>query len=445
MNVLVIAAGGLHLGYVGCYGNDWVGTPTLDRLAAEGVVFDQHYADCPSAAGARRAWRTGRYGLPCAGSGGRPPPEASDDLLTQLGDRGITTCLVVDPGRSVPGEFTAGWGKVALVPPACGEGTALERALEAMAGALDSCAGPGPWLLWLELPFLTPPWEVPEDFLERFFDDRPEAPDVDGDVPEEEHTPLSPWCDPTPGPLERTDEGAVRRLQNSYGAAVAYLDAGLDSLLDDLQQRGWTGDLMICFTADRGLALGEHGIVGEYRPWLHDELIHVPLIVRLPAAAEAGRRVPVLTQSVDLMPTLLDAFGLPIPMSVHGHSLLPLMRGEAERVRTYACAGLQVGDGIEWALRTPEWAYLLPERTAAGDPPRLPQLYVKPEDRWEVNNVVQHHLELAGHLQYTLGQFVKATGQPGPGLLPVLRDIEAETTAAEPATERHSIEDQTET
>src|SRR5262249_37107484 len=47
MKILVVEVSGLHLGFVGCYGNDWVATPNLDRLAAEGIVFAQHLADCP--------------------------------------------------------------------------------------------------------------------------------------------------------------------------------------------------------------------------------------------------------------------------------------------------------------------------------------------------------------------------------------------------------------
>ena len=53
MKILVIEAAALHAGFLGCYGNDWVATPNLDRLAAEGVVFDQHLADCPELAPGR--------------------------------------------------------------------------------------------------------------------------------------------------------------------------------------------------------------------------------------------------------------------------------------------------------------------------------------------------------------------------------------------------------
>src|SRR5260370_1450940 len=53
MKFLAIVASGLPLGYVGCYGNEWIATPTLDRLAAEGIVFDQHFADHPDIEPAR--------------------------------------------------------------------------------------------------------------------------------------------------------------------------------------------------------------------------------------------------------------------------------------------------------------------------------------------------------------------------------------------------------
>ena len=52
MKVLVLAARGLQAAYVGCYGNPWIATPNLDALAAEGVVFDRHFADRADAAGA---------------------------------------------------------------------------------------------------------------------------------------------------------------------------------------------------------------------------------------------------------------------------------------------------------------------------------------------------------------------------------------------------------
>ena len=75
MKAILIAAHGWHAGWLGPYGNEWVQTPALDRLAAEGVVFDSHVADEPTAAGFRRALAAGRYaGAADAAACARPSP-----------------------------------------------------------------------------------------------------------------------------------------------------------------------------------------------------------------------------------------------------------------------------------------------------------------------------------------------------------------------------------
>lgn len=401
MKVLVIDAGTLHTGYLGCYGNEWVETPHLDRLAAEGVVFDQHYADCPGAEGDSRTCRTGRFDFPMPGFDAKPQAAEIPSLPRLLAAHRIGNWLVS--------------------PAEAGPATLLDGAVDAALAMLPRLADRADALLWLDLPPQVPPWQVPEEFLERYF----------AEGPEEEAEPLAPWADPPAGPLDPADETDRERLQNTYAAAVTYLDAQVGRLLEALDDTAWGGEALVCFTADRGLALGEHGVVGACRPWLHEEVLHLPLIVRLPGRAEAGRRVFGLTQPGDLYATLLEAFGLPVPDAVHGRSVWPLLRGQSEEVRAYACGGLEVGGAIEWALRTPEWGFILPVSSAAEDRSNNPQLYVKPDDRWEVNNVVQHHLDLAEYLEQTLRGFVEAGRRPGPLEPPPLRDVEAEKAEVE--------------
>jgi arylsulfatase A-like enzyme len=422
MKVLVVTARGLQAGALGCYGNQWVETPALDALAAGGVVFDQHFADRADAEGARRAWRCGRYQLP--GAPGPPPAAAEgDDLLGALRAHGIHTRLILDASRPAPPDFEAGWDVVERVDPPADEGMPLDAVLDAARAALGQLAGRDGWLLWVDMATPLPPWDVPEDFLAPYFHGEP-ADEEEEDV----GVPLTPLREVEAGPLDPGDDTLFLRLHSTYAAAVTYLDAGIGELLGALHNLDGGDEVLVLVTADCGQALGEHGGVGVVRPWLHDEVLHLPLIVRLPGAAEAGRRVSALTQAVDLAPTLADVFGLPLP-AAHGHNLLPLVYGEAEQVRPYACAGLEAGGAIDWALRTPAWAFLLPAQAPPDGPPRGGQLYVKPDDRWEVNDVVQHHLELAGHLEQTLRDFVAATCRPGPLQAPVLRDVEAEAAA----------------
>src|SRR5205085_123087 len=112
--------------------------------------------------------------------------------------------------------------------------------------------------------------------------------------------------------------------------------------------------------------------------------------------------------------------------AVHGASLLPLAKGQRTQIREYACVGLGEGDTVEWALRSPHWAFLLPRSSPSAESPAEAELYVKPDDRWEVNNVRHHHVELTERLQQTLQGFAEATHRSGPLQPPKLPDLELE-------------------
>jgi arylsulfatase A-like enzyme len=421
MKAIVVIARGLQLGALGCYGNQWIDTPALDTLAADGVVFDQHFADNADPAEVRRGWRSGRYHLPGAVSAA--PTEPRPDLLAVLRQQGIHTCLVIDDSRPSSSEFAEGWDEVQRVSTV-EEEMPLEATLEAVGAALERLERRDNWLLWIDLATLLPPWNVPTEFLEAYFTEEPSEEDdeefeeVESEE-EEESEPLTPLTEAPVGLIDRDDDYLFLSLQTSYAAAVSYVDSGLGRLLEALAGLEGGDDILLIVTTDTGQNVGEHGLVGAIRPWLHEALIHLPLLLRLPGAAEAGRRIASLTQAVDLAPTLADWFQAPLP-ELHGHSLLPLARGEVESVRPYACTALQVGEAIEYALRSPEWAFLLPVKLSAEDEGRPTQLYVKPDDRWEVNNVLQHHLEFAEQLERTLRDFVTATCQPGSLQVPPL-------------------------
>jgi arylsulfatase A-like enzyme len=251
------------------------------------------------------------------------------------------------------------------------------------------------------------PAEIQDAYFSEATDEEEEESDEDDQT--EESEPLTPISDVTTGQIDREDDYLYLSLQTSYAAAVSYVDAAIGQLLEALDGLEGGDDILLILTTDTGQNLGEHGIVGMCLPWLHDELIHLPLLLRVPGV-EAGRRVYALTQAVDLAPTIADWFQAPLD-GFQGRSLLPLVRGEAESIRPFACAALQIADALEYALRTPEWAFLLPVNPGADDADRSPQLYVKPDDRWEVNNVLQHHLELAEQLERALRAFVAGTGQ----------------------------------
>jgi len=428
MKVLVIVARGVQASLVGCYGNHWVTTPALDRLAARGVVFDACFADAAGPDGTRRSWRTGRMHLPVPGVSVESPAPA--DLLAQLRAADVPTMLIHDVSRPLPDAFLDGWSATVEVAPE-GDEAPLELALEGAAEVLEALRDEADALVWLDLPVVLPPWDVPADFVAALFeeeeveeteeaeetedDEADEADEADEEFyDDEDEAPPEFVAAPALGPIDAADDHLAASLRTSCGVAVNYLDAALEQLFELLDGIDPKREMAVVFTSDHGLPLGEHGVVGVAGALPHEELLHLPLIVRLPGEAQAGRRVPDLCQPIDLAATLLDLFGLGLP-EAHGHSLLPLARGEGSATRPYLLSGVRTDGGAVWSLRTPAWSFVLGETG---------RLFLQPEDAWEANDVRQHHLDLAERIERTLRDAVTASRQPGPLVLPALPEDE---------------------
>lgn len=373
MRTTLLAVHGLTPARLGCYGDEQWPTVHLDRFCQESVVFDQHFADVPSVAGARAALLYGRHPFPAC------PPAIDADLRALLRAQGIPSFLVTDQ----PDGFSAGWHDVFAD---------VDSALAALA---DHERG----LLILEESLL-PPWSVPDDILATILE-------------EDDESNVDPCLQPAAGFLAPDDELEFQSLQLTAAAVIRDWDERFAMLLAVLLEQSWFDDSCLIVTAGRGQALGEHGVCGDFRPRLHEELVHLPLLVRLPRGEQGGRRVFHLTQTIDLAPTILALQGLPAPDSWHGHSLLPLCRGGGA-LREYACCGLQIGAATEYALRTPDAVVIVPESAPANDPPRGPMFFVKPDDRWEVNDLRQSNLDRAEALEKSLCAYVAASAQPGP-------------------------------
>jgi hypothetical protein len=402
MKLCVIVARGLGAAHTGPYGNRWIDTPALNALAAESLVFDVHLAAHPDAGSTRSAWRTGRHVFV-------PPAADAPDLLAVLHQGGVHTTLVVDTTRPTIEPFTAGWDEVRRVE---GLAAVVEQGRQALA-KLAAATGPG--LVWLELASLLPPWQVADEFVDPYFAPPPPEEDEEQDEEEEEEDdtreldeyeeeePLGPIFDPPTGAIDPEDDELYLAIQTTFAAAVSQQDAALAELLDGLPD-----DVAVLFTADHGQTLGEHGVVGPVHPFLHAEVVHVPLILRL-AGVVTRRRAAELTLSIDLGPTVADLLGTTLP-GAHGRSVLPLTQRQGAPWRVYGCLGMRVGDEVEWALWTADRALRVP--IAGRDGQR--RLYVKPDDRCEVNDVRHHYLEEAEGLERTLRAYVEAAARPGP-------------------------------
>ncbi|MCZ2342535.1 MAG: sulfatase-like hydrolase/transferase [Bacteroidales bacterium] len=429
MHAVVITLHGCPLAAFGAYGNEWIVTPHLDRLAAESVVFDQHISDCPDPVAARRTWRTGQLAQPPAAVRNRPTP----DLLTLLTSAGVESVLVIQtrPENLPTDEFQLGWSRVLTISPddpdaLCGTLTALLPELQQRSA----------FLLWLELDRLLPPWDVPQEVFQLYIadllddeatndtaddqqneyadehdDDSSDGEegedalssdeDSEDDAEEEAEPatppePVQPWTQPPVGWFDRDDLPSWELLHRSFAAVVSGFDAELGRVFDLFREHGLDTTAHWILTTDFGYPLGEHGMIGRHRPWLHEELIHLPLLMRLANAHQAGTRVSALTQPMDLLPTLARIWAVPVPDGGEvAVDWLALADDPNAGTRTEALTVLTLGSASEVALRTVDRALLLPLATDPEDDPREPQLYEKPADRWEVNNIRQQDLDRA--------------------------------------------------
>jgi arylsulfatase A-like enzyme len=116
-----------------------------------------------------------------------------------------------------------------------------------------------------------------------------------------------------------------QRFMQDYLACVQGVDDGVGRLLDELDGAGLAADTIVIYSADNGWYLGDLGLYDKR--FMYEPGLRVPLIARGPGI-EAGLTPDEFVANIDLAPTFLDLAGLPIPASMQGRSLAPLLRGE---------------------------------------------------------------------------------------------------------------------
>ena len=127
-------------------------------------------------------------------------------------------------------------------------------------------------------------------------------------------------------PFPRT-EYAVRVNRQEYYAIISHMDTQIGRILDALEETGQADNTVVIFTADHGLAVGQHGLMGKQN--MYDHSVRAPLMIRGPGIPKDARiRTPVYLQ--DVMPTALELAGAEIPGHVRFRSLLPLLDGRRD-------------------------------------------------------------------------------------------------------------------
>lgn len=460
MNVVFIEVDDLTQKWVGAFGAKHIQTPAIDKLAREGVRFQNAVAQGTMCAPSRNSLITGLYprniGLYANGmlrqlpngiwafpqalqdsgfhtaylgkSHLRPPLGGVDRKTDYRKNAAMIANLGFDESSSYPGravvmrsalqmkEKKKGWKhggdiyadylydkglidrfisdkkKVSTLEP----DDYLDGYIRNDASKwISNYDGDKPFFLWVNFSAPHGPYDAPGDWIQKYSpkDTPPLIVDKDkSDIPD---VMLShKW---TKG------KAATGEQRAEYAGMISYLDSQVGQVVKTLDEQGLRENTMIVFFSDQGVMEGDHGLAHKYT--LYDEIILPSLIVTMPGASQ-GTVVTQPAELLDLVPTVMDAAGVPDASRGpdNGYSLLPLLQGTGPFDRQAAYAELY--DAV--AMVTDSWKYI---ESSQGN-----VLFDRRNDPDELRNVITENpkiaTDLAGRMQ---------TWRDGPGgtVLPV--------------------------
>jgi arylsulfatase A-like enzyme len=282
--------------YVQPYGHP-VPTPNIQRLADQGVLFRQAFCAAPTCSASRACLLTGQYGHNNGMLGlahrGWSLNDYRQHIVHPLHQAGYHSVLIGEQHIAKRPDVI-GFDRVVKIP--------TTHVSSVAPVASETLRGELPQPFFLSVGF----FETHRDWLEP-----PSLRDALYSLP--------------PSNLPDTQE--TRRDMAAYRASARSLDQGVGTVLDALDASGMAENTLIVFTTDHGLAFP------GAKATLFDRGLGVMLILRGPGGFSGGRVIDALVSHLDVYPTLCEIAGIERPSFLQGESLLPLVRGEAERVR----------------------------------------------------------------------------------------------------------------
>jgi arylsulfatase A-like enzyme/Tfp pilus assembly protein PilF len=367
-NVLLITIDTVRADHVGAYGYSRAATPTLDRLAREGIRFDDATSQAPLTGPAHAALLTGQYParLSVRDNATTPLPQDARTLAELFKAKGYRTGGFV--GAFILGPeygFGKGFDAFDATFAQFNAGTKLQA--QRQGGEVVDAAvkwlrgGTQPFFAWIHLYDAHTPYDPPPPFRTRFA------------------TAL-------------------------YDGEIAYVDSCIAKILAALEERGQLDRTAVAVVADHGEGLGDHG-EAEHGLFLYDSVLRVPWILRLPNRDMAGSVVATQVRSIDVAPTLASIAAVPMP-KVDGVNVMPYVRGSAPRDPAPSYAETyypkwHFGWSELKSVRVGDWKYI--------DAPK-PELYDLRNDTAERRNAIESRGTLAGGLSNELNRMIGGVG-----------------------------------
>ncbi len=299
-SVLLISLDTTRADRLGCYGHAAARTPHLDRLAADGALFEQCTTSAPITLTSHASVFTGlqpyAHGVRLNGSYRLGPEHTT--LAESLATAGRRThaqvaAMVLNAGYGLSQGFES-YNDLSERPAADGDDAQVELRASAVSDEAVRWlrdVGGAPFFLFLH-----------------YFD------------------PHYPYA----APKEFADA-----ISDPYDAEIAYADQQVGRVLAALRELGREADTLVIVFADHGEGLGEHS-EPTHGSFLYDTTLQVPLLMRLPGVIPPGRRIAAQSRLIDVAPTVLGLLGLPPLPNAHGIDLRPMLVGDTADMRLAA-------------------------------------------------------------------------------------------------------------
>ncbi len=324
-SVVLLTMDGINVSHLGAYGYGRDNTPNLDRLAREGVLFLRAYSTSAWTSPGLVSTITGLYPtVHGVAARGKSIPDGITTLPRALARNGYQS-----PGLSyllsIPNYANLGFS-----PTPTGLGADPDDADDKILRLWLDSRPQEPFFLWYHYAISHLPYQPPEPWRRLFY----RKGEADTEFVRKVQT--QPVYRKSQKEADVT-HGERMAVEDLYDAELAYQDHLLGKTLDYMRKLGLPDRVLLIITADHGEEILEHGFVGHASTslagTLHNELTHIPLIMRFPGGRYRGLRINQAVSQVDIMPTILDFLGIKHPSDLQGLSLMPLIRGEKTTTR----------------------------------------------------------------------------------------------------------------
>jgi len=302
VNVLLISIDTLRPDRLGCYGHDRETSPTIDAVAAGGVLFEDVTSAAPWTLPAHTSMLTGLYPRSHGVRGHNDKLAATTrSLATRLHDVGYSTMAVINSHNlSKRYGLNQGFDRFLYLLEEDEDNVIVDRGPQIVDLGLDFLRNRDdrPFFLFLHFYDVHSDFNPSPEYRQRF--ERPYSGDIDGTTAQLGELRASG------GLLTEAD---ANHLLDLYDAEIRQLDDQLARLFNYLDHAGLAANTLVVVTSDHGEAFGEHGTVLHGQTH-YEELIRIPLLMRGPGML-VGRRIADPVHLVDVTPTILASTGLP--------------------------------------------------------------------------------------------------------------------------------------